>query len=634
MGGGLLNKIASGELNIMLNGNPKKTFFKTTYAKHTNFELQRFQIESSFENSLSLFTDSLFKFSISNIGDLLNDTFFSFSLPDIYSPIYTIPVAHDMSSNGQYAPSPDISGLIYCQPYEFRWIENIGVQFIKKVTYLIDGRPIQEYSGHYLYCKSKRDLTSTKLELFNTMIGNTKEFNEPESFNNNNGNYPSVSWGGLNESNYPNGLEPSIRGKRIFVPLYLWETFSSYQSFPLLLLQYSKLEIHVECRPLCELFKVRDLNYFESWVKNMCPITQLPKVISDTFKYYDPPFIRPDLSDERFNILFFLKPPPANTFCLGDISYNTITNLTHTQNIQKVFKDISIKYYSKVPNFGFENISLYSTIVFLSEDERRYISEQTQQYLVKKVFERTIYNVQGVRKEDTHSYGMTAAWMWFFQRTDVVLRNEWSNYSNWLYNNKMPYPCILSLDLYNSLSNVNIPYISPQHKKYALNNLNPCVQYISGPTHPGNEKNIMVNWGLYCNELVREEILPYGINNYIENYLKVEGDPEDGIYCYNFNIEKSSSLNPSGAMNMMKFNNITFEFTTIDPYREQSSDIDLTSINEVFDENSNETNNHTKYCVDSSHFQELDYNYNLHIMEERYNILQFSNGIVDYLFPN
>jgi hypothetical protein len=633
MGGGLLNLIASGELNIILNGNPKKTFFKTTYVKHTIFELQRFQIESSFENSLSLFTDSLFKFTISNIGDLLMDTFFSFSLPDIYSPIYTIPLGHTLSSNGQYVPNPDLSGLIYCQPYEFRWIENIGVQFIKKVTYLIDGRPIQEYSGHYLYCKSKRDLTSAKLELFNSMIGNTKEFTEPEVFNNNNGNYPSVSWGGLNESNYPDGLEPSIRGKRIFVPLYLWETFSSYQSFPLLLLQYSKLEIHVECRPLCELFKVRDLNYFESWVEKLCPTTQLPKVITDTFNYYNPPFIQPDLSDERYNILFFLKPPPSNSFCLGDISYNTLSNLTTAENIQKVFKDISIKYYSKLPNFGFDNISLYSTVAFLSEDERRYIGEQTQQYLVKKVFERTIYNVQGVRKEDIQSYGMTVSWMWFFQRSDVALRNEWSNYSNWIYNNKMPYPCILSLDLYNSLSNVNIPYITPQHKKYLTNNLNPCVQYISGPTHPGNEKNIMVNWGLYCNEFVREDILPYGINTSIENYLRVEGDPDDGIYSYNFNIEKNSSLNPSGAMNMMKFNNITFEFTTIDPYREQSNENDLTSVNKIFGENSNQTNQ-IKYCIDSSNYEELNYNYNLHIMEERYNILQFSNGIVDYLFPN
>jgi len=634
MGGGLLNIITSGELNIILNGNPKKTFFKTTYSKHTNFELQRFQIASSFENSLSLFTDSLFKFTISNIGDLLMDTFFSFSLPDIYSPIYRIPLGYTLSSNGQYIPDPEISKLTYSQPYEFRWIENIGAQFIKKVSYLIDGRPIQEYSGQYLYCKSKRDLSGAKLELFNTMIGQTKEFYAPETFNNNNGNYPSVSWGGLNESNYPNGLEPSIRGKRIFVPLYLWETFSSYQSFPLLLLQYSKLEIHVECRPICELFTVRDLNYFESWVKQLCPSTQLPTQIRNTFKYYDPPFIHPDLSDERYNILFFLKQPPANSFCLGDISYNTIKNITISENIQKVFKDISIKYYSKLPNFGFENISLYSTIAFLSEDERRYICEQTQQYLVKKVFERTIYNTQGVRKEDIQCYGMTVSWMWFFQRTDVILRNEWSNYSNWLYNNKMPYPCILTLDLYNSLSNVNIPYITPQNKKYLINNLNPCVQYISGPTHPGNEKNIMINWGLYCNELVREEILPYGINNYIENYLKVEGDPDDGIYCYNFNIENNNSLNPSGAMNMMKFNNITFEFTTIDPYREVFTNIDVIYVNKVFDRNSNETNNQTKYCIDSSKYQDFDYNYNLHIMEERYNILQFSNGLVDYLFPN
>ena len=620
MGGGLLNLIASGELNVTLNGNPKKTFFKTTYSKHTNFELQRFQIAYNFENSLSLVTNSLFKFTISNIGDLLMDTFFSFTLPDIYSPIYTLPIPHTRSSTGQYEPIEDISGLIYCQPYEFRWIENVGVQFIKKVTYLIDGRPIQEYSGQYLYCKSKRDLSSEKLELFNTMIGNTKEFVEPENFNNNNGNYPSVSWGGLNATHYPNGLEPSIRGKRIFVPLYLWETFSSYQSFPLLLLQYSKLEIQVECRPICELFKVRDLDYFHSWVNKLCPTTQLPKDITSTFHYYDPPFIKPDVSDERYNMLFFLKPPPQNTFCLGDVSFNLPdNNFNETElkeGLQKVFKELSSTYYSKLPNFGFENISLYSTIAFLSEDERRYMSELSQHYLVKRVFERIIYNVQGVRKEDTFSYGMIVSWMWFFQRTDVVLRNEWSNYSNWLYNNKMPYPCILSLDLKHSLSNVNIPYITPQKKKYLLTSTLPCVQYISGPTHPANEKNIMLNWGLYCNELIREEILPYGINQYIENYLKIAGDPEDGIYSYNFNIQPHDSLNPSGAMNMMKFNEITFEFTTIDPYREVVNEEPL--------------GKETRHCIN----QEFEYNYNLHIMEERYNILHFSNGIVNYLFPN
>lgn len=87
-------------------------------------------------------------------------------------------------------------------------------------------------------------------------------------------------------------------------------------------------------------------------------------------------------------------------------------------------------------------------------------------------------------------------------------------------------------------------------------------------------------------------------------------------------------------MNMIKFNNITFEFTTIEPYREQSNENDLTSVNKIFGENNNQTNKQIKYCIDSSNYEELNYNYNLHIMEERYNILQFSNGIVNYLFPN
>ena len=55
---------------------------------------------------------------------------------------------------------------------------------------------------------------------------------------------------------------------------------------------------------------------------------------------------------------------------------------------------------------------------------------------------------------------------------------------------------------------------------------------------------------------------------------------------------------------------------------------------ETVNETTNETTNDTKYCIDSLKSQEFDYNYNLHIIEERYNILQFSNGLVDYLFPN
>ena len=45
MAGGLLNLIAYGNQNIIMNGNPTKSFFKTKYVKYTNFGLQKFRID-------------------------------------------------------------------------------------------------------------------------------------------------------------------------------------------------------------------------------------------------------------------------------------------------------------------------------------------------------------------------------------------------------------------------------------------------------------------------------------------------------------------------------------------------------------------------------------------------------------
>ena len=659
MGGGLLNLVANGELNTVLNGNPQKTFFKTTYAKYTNFGLQRFRLPYRYKNELSLLTDSHFEFVIPNNGDLLMDTFFSFKIPDIYSPIYTIP-RPNVEVDGKWVPQQDLSGLIYCQPYEFKWIENIGAQIIKKVTYLIDGRPIQEYSGQYLFCKAKRDLSSEKFKLFNDMIGNTKELTDPANFSNNNGNYPSASWGGLSEKDWPDGMEPSIRGRTLFVPLYLWETFSSYQSFPILALYYSRLEVHIECRPISELIVVKDLEYFHNWVNNLCPETQIPNKISRVFEYYDPPYIKPDFNDERYNMWFFLRPPPQNSICLGDISYNNIENAI-PQDTQSQMKNISRIHYSTIANLWNNEITLFSTFAFLSEDERRQIAGTPQEYLVKRVYEKTYQNVQGVHRRNVNANGLTVSWMWFFQRSDVVLRNEWSNYSNWDYNNIMPYPCVLTMDLSYTLIDIvsaNTPYITPEKFK-CKNNLsdyfNPCMQYISGPTHPRNQKDIMIDWGLYCNELARETILPAGINNYLEKYLRVEGSPDDGIYCYNFNSEKGTNLNPSGAMNLGKFTDVAFEFTTIDPYREMVPANNETDNLLKFDINVNCTNNGENFMeayankelyfnnstpggeihtVNKQIFTNFDYNFNLHIMEERYNVFQISSGMARYLFPN
>jgi hypothetical protein len=54
MPGGLLNLVSEGNNNIILNGNPTKTFFKTTYSKYTNFGLQKFRIDYEGSTTLKL----------------------------------------------------------------------------------------------------------------------------------------------------------------------------------------------------------------------------------------------------------------------------------------------------------------------------------------------------------------------------------------------------------------------------------------------------------------------------------------------------------------------------------------------------------------------------------------------------
>ena len=88
MGGGLLNLVSQGQQNIILNGNPSKTFFKTTYAKYTNFGLQKFRVDFDGSRTLRLTEESTFAFKIPRYADLLMDCYVSFELPSIWSPIF------------------------------------------------------------------------------------------------------------------------------------------------------------------------------------------------------------------------------------------------------------------------------------------------------------------------------------------------------------------------------------------------------------------------------------------------------------------------------------------------------------------------------------------------------------------
>lgn len=549
MPGGLLNLVSYGNQNIILNGNPSKTMFKFVYAKYTNFGLQKFRLDFDGARTLRLNESSTFDFKIPRYADLLMDTYLVVTLPTIWSPILPPRVCYSQ-----------------WLPYEFKWIDNLGSQMIKQVRFIVGGQTIQQFSGQYLYNLVERDFSETKKKVYYNMTGNVAQLNDPANSGTRKNVYPSAYY-----TTAPEGPEPSIRARKLYIPLNIWFTLAAKMAFPLVSLQYNELHIEIEIRPVNELFVVRDV----SNPNEMC-------------------YIQANQNDELFQFYRFLQPPPIPT----------LTGLNYTD---------------KRTNWS-ADIHLISTYAFLSEDEVKVFAAEDQKYLIKEVYHYDFNNVTGSKRVELDSLSMVANWMWFFQRSDISLRNQWSNYSNWPYN-YLPY------DLINPLTSpvFELALVCPPRTSYnpgtdPSGNLNTNI-WITGDYNEANQKNIMQRWALILDGKYRENEFDAGVFNYIEKYARSSGNSPDGLYCYNFNLQTNPfDFQPSGGMNLSKFNQIEFEFTTFQPPLDPSAQVQVICGNDIGGITG------VPIGVNKPTWRIYDYNYDLTVLEERYNVLTFSSG--------
>ena len=547
MAGGLLNFKAEGANNIILNGNPSKTFFKVAYSKYSNFGLQKFRIDYDGLRELRPFEESKFTFKIPRYADLLMDTYLSVTLPNIWSPIY----------------HPSVDTNQKWSPYEFKWIRKIGVHMIKEVVISCGSQTLQKYSGEYLDALVERDFSAEKKDLFNVMSGNVPELYDPANVNGRANTYPSAFYTG----NTAVGSEPSIRGKTLYIPLNTWFSLDSKCPLPLISLQYNQIEISVTMRPIQELFQVRD-------------------VFDATYNY---PYVKPDLNENRFQIYRFLQTPP------------------------NVFLD-SANYGNKINTWN-ADIHLMSTYCFLSKQEQQKFALEDQVYLIKEVHEHSYENVTGTRKLKVQTNGMVSNWMWFMRRNDVHLRNEWSNYTNWPYftqpgDIELAPRDIETLIPVNSIPQNYGPAIDPADGRNTG-------YYVTGTFKSVNRKEILETFGILMNGDYRENMQNRGVFDYVEKYVRTGGSAEEGLYCYNFCLNTNPyDYQPSGAFNMSNIKTIEIELTTHVP------DIDL--VNSRYDVICDLDGN--PIGTRKSSYQLYDYNYNLTLFEERYNVLSFMGG--------
>ena len=558
MAGGLMNLVSQGQQNVILNSNPSKSFWKSTYKKYTNFGKQSFRLDYEGTPTLNPTSESTFTFKVKRYADLLMDCYISVQLPNIWSPILP-PQAYT---------NPDGStGYTDWAPYEFQWIENIGAQIISRITINCGNQKLQEYSGQYILNSARRDFNAQKLALFNEMIGQTGELNDPANYGARVNSYPNAYY-----TTSPAGAQPSISGRILYIPLGSWFSLLTTQAFPLVALQYNELQINISFRPIFEWFTIRDvMDYANNF-----------------------PVVQPNFNQNYMQFYRFLQTPPDET--LGPVSYvDTRTNWN-------------------------ADINLNCTYCFLSNDEAEVFAKNEQRYLFKQIYESPYYNVTGANRVYLDSLGMVISWMFYFQRSDANLRNQWSNYTNWPYN-------YMPQDVSPASTAGNVANPDPAGPLQLGPGLNPdgtlSGLFTTGVYNPQNIQYILVAMGILLDGQYRENILPVGVYDFVEKYVRTAGNAPRGLYCYNFCLNTDPFvIQPSGAMNMSRFTNVEWEFTTItppvDPYAQVLTICDPTTGDIV--------------GINKPTWRIYDYNFNLFVIEERVNAIIFVGGNAGLLY--
>jgi hypothetical protein len=466
-------------------------------------------------------------------------------------------------------------------PYEFNWIHDIGTNIIKQVEIVCGNYTLQRYSGNYLGAMVERDFSAAKKDLFNEMTGNVSELNAPRNANGRSGAYPNAYFqpGSL-------GSEPSIRGRTLYIPINMWFTLDSKCAFPMASLQYNELHINITLRSIEELYQVRDVFDHTNGL----------------------PLMRPHYTQNQFQLYRFLQTPPSD--------------------------NLDAENYENKTNGWNADIHILANYCFLSKEETRAFTAENQVYLIKDVIEHKYENVTGAKKLKVLSTGMVSNWIWYFQRNDAFMRNEWSNYTNWPYGqlpSNVETPTTettlgasyaMNYTPYQNFKTINGAYTND------INQISePTGFQITGGFKVENRKDILETAGILLNGEYRENLLTREVFDYVEKWTRTSSNARSGLYCYNFCLSSDSrKYQPSGAINMSKFKTIELEISTYVP------PVNLERVQYDVICNADGVVIATNSPGQGGSWYMYEYNYNLVLFEERYNVLSFVGGYCGLMY--
>ena len=384
MPGGLLQLVAVGAQNELVNGSPSMTHFRAVYRRHTNFAME--SIRMSFTASNLEFAQTgtrTLSCRIDRYAQLLHDTYLVLTLPDIWSPMKSV---GSTLPSGYGAGSADT--IANSLGYEFQWVKNIGYNLIDRVDITMNGQAIQTLRGEWLKLYSYMTHDRNKRLVVDQMVGNVPELVDPGNAYDRVNQYPHAITPTTTPTVAPMTTipEPSIRSRQLVIPLHFWFCENPGLALPLAALQNSEVYINVTFRPITDLYTVIDVDPTSTTYGQRVKPTNYPLQL-----FLSPPKTDGTPSNPLLTTFF---PDPyleGNFISLTETEWNQIARADTTVLVK------TVRYVGKEGQFG------------------------------------------GNTDLEIPMYNLVTRIVFASQRSDRILVNDWDNYTNWVNPYRAPW---------------------------------------------------------------------------------------------------------------------------------------------------------------------------------------------------
>ena len=561
MPGGLVQLVGTGAQNELVNGNPSMTHFRSVYRRHTNFAMEQVRLTMSASNlEFNINSTRTLSCKVERIANLLHDCYLVLTIPDIWSPMKYVgstpmPPGYDVRSNSM--------------GYEFQWIRNLGYNLIDSIELTMNGQVIQRMTGEWMKMYSYLTHDANKRLIIDEMVGNVPEVYDPSNAYDRENQYPHA----ITVSTLPVAAprtrtpEPSIRGRRLIIPLHFWFCENPGLALPLTSLQNTDTYINVTVRGLNDLYTVIDTT------PNLANLT----VTAATGSLIDIVYTAVGSSQmavgqrvtvtgmpSAFNVINAeVIATTSTTFTVAvESSVLTVTgqngtatgpsNPTFGQRVAPTNFPLSLflspplvtglpsnpTVTTWIPDFYVE-----ANYIYLTEMEMNQLAKADQTFLVKTV---KYVNKEGQFGGNTDleipMFNLVTRIVFSSQRSDRMLVNDWDNYTNWTNPRRAPWSA-------STTDTTTSMYSSGQQQ---VSSVAPRDSIIDGVIlFDGKER-------------FTPKPLPFFSLQQMYKYSTGQITDLPGVYQYSFSLDHDQ-YQPSGAANGSMFNKILLRLSLQTP---------------------------------------------------------------------